>query len=206
MFKGTLRFNLDPFTEYSDEDMLSVLRTVQLYEVMKRLSQSPSSSSSSSASGDVSLSLSLSLSPSPQLSYGSDENILDRVMIAEKGGNLSVGQRQLLCMARAILRKPKILILDECTASIDHETDGIIQNVVRSQLSECTVISIAHRLHTIAYYDAVIVMQQGRMMEYDHPYKLMRDSNSLFHKMCKVSGAYEELLSIASERFEASSF
>ena len=202
MFKGTLRFNLDPFTEYSDEEMLSVLRTVQLYEVMKRLSQSPSSSSSSSSttsSGDV------SLAPSPQLSYGSDENILDRVMIAEKGGNLSVGQRQLLCMARAILRKPKILILDECTASIDHETDGIIQNVVRSQLSECTVISIAHRLHTIAYYDAVIVMQQGRMMEYDHPYKLMRDSDSLFHKMCKVSGAYEELLSIASQQFHAGS-
>ena len=196
MFKGTLRFNLDPFTEYSDEDMLSVLRTVQLYEVMKRLSQSPSMSSSSTASSD---------NLSPQLSYGSDENILDRVMIAEKGGNLSVGQRQLLCMARAILRKPKILILDECTASIDHETDGIIQNVVRSQLSECTVISIAHRLHTIAYYDAVIVMQQGRMMEYDHPYKLMRDSNSLFHKMCKVSGAYEELLSIASEQFQANS-
>ena len=196
MFKGTLRFNLDPFTEYSDEDMLSVLRTVQLYEVMKRLSQSPSMSSSSTASSD---------NLSPQLSYGSDENILDRVMIAEKGGNLSVGQRQLLCMARAILRKPKILILDECTASIDHETDGIIQNVVRSQLSECTVISIAHRLHTIAYYDAVIVMQQGRMMEYDHPYKLMRDSDSLFHKMCKVSGAYEELLSIASEQFQANS-
>ena len=196
MFKGTLRFNLDPFTEYSDEDMLSVLRTVQLYEVMKRLSQSPSSSSSSTTSSN---------NLSPQLSYGSDENILDRVMIAEKGGNLSVGQRQLLCMARAILRKPKILILDECTASIDHETDGIIQNVVRSQLSECTVISIAHRLHTIAYYDAVIVMQQGRMMEYDHPYKLMRDSNSLFHKMCKVSGAYEELLSIASEQFQANS-
>ena len=196
MFKGTLRFNLDPFTEYSDEDMLSVLRTVQLYEVMKRLSQSPSMSSSSTASSD---------NLSPQLSYGSNENILDRVMIAEKGGNLSVGQRQLLCMARAILRKPKILILDECTASIDHETDGIIQNVVRSQLSECTVISIAHRLHTIAYYDAVIVMQQGRMMEYDHPYKLMRDSNSLFHKMCKVSGAYEELLSIASEQFQANS-
>ena len=201
MFKGTLRFNLDPFTEYSDEEMLSVLRTVQLYEVMKRLSQSPSSSSSSSSTTSTD-----NVFSPPQLSYGSDENILDRVMIAEKGGNLSVGQRQLLCMARAILRKPKILILDECTASIDHETDGIIQNVVRSELLECTVISIAHRLHTIAYYDAVIVMQQGRMMEYDHPYKLMRDSDSLFHKMCKVSGAYEELLSIASERFEASSF
>ncbi len=189
MFKGTLRFNLDPFTEYCDEEILSVLRTVQLYEVMKRLSQSPSSSCTSS---DVSSQL---------LPSGGDENILDRVMIAEKGGNLSVGQRQLLCMARAILRKPKILILDECTASIDHETDSIIQNVVRSQLSECTVISIAHRLHTIAYYDAVIVMQQGRMMEYDHPYKLMKESETLFHQMCKVSGAYEELLSIASKQY-----
>ena len=87
----------------------------------------------------------------------------------EGGDNLSVGQRQLMCLARALLRKTKILVLDEATANVDLETDEFIQQVIRKEFSHCTVLTIAHRLNTIIDYDKILVLQDGKVIEYDSP-------------------------------------
>ncbi|CAK5075179.1 unnamed protein product [Meloidogyne enterolobii] len=109
--------------------------------------------------------------------------------VAESGANLSVGQRQLVCMARAVLRqKTCILVLDEATAAIDPETDSRIQLSIRSHFKECTVLTIAHRLNTIIDYDRVLVMDAGRVAEFDSPNALLRDSDSLFFKLAKQAG------------------
>ena len=90
----------------------------------------------------------------------------------EGGGNLSAGQRQLVCMARALLREARVLVLDEATASIDMETDDVIQRTLRERLDGVTVLTIAHRLNTILDYDKVIVMEKGRLAEMGSPQEL----------------------------------
>uniref|UniRef100_A0A3B4A6D8 Multidrug resistance-associated protein 1 n=1 Tax=Periophthalmus magnuspinnatus TaxID=409849 RepID=A0A3B4A6D8_9GOBI len=106
---------------------------------------------------------------------------------SEGGENLSVGQRQLLCLARALLRKTKILVLDEATAAVDMETDNLIQSTIRSQFEECTVLTIAHRLNTIMDYTRVLVLDRGEMAEFDSPNNLIAQ-RGLFYNMAKDSG------------------
>ncbi|KAK7938450.1 hypothetical protein WMY93_001776 [Mugilogobius chulae] len=106
---------------------------------------------------------------------------------SEGGENLSVGQRQLLCLARALLRKTKILVLDEATAAVDMETDNLIQSTIRSQFEECTVLTIAHRLNTIMDYTRVLVLDKGQMAEFDSPNNLI-SQRGLFYNMAKDSG------------------
>ncbi|GAU94483.1 hypothetical protein RvY_06252-2 [Ramazzottius varieornatus] len=109
--------------------------------------------------------------------------------ISEGGANLSVGQRQLICLARALLRRSKILILDEATAAIDFETDKYVQEVVRKEFADCTVITIAHRINTIMDSTRVLVMDAGRIREFDTPANLIEQPDSLFHKLAKDAGA-----------------
>ncbi|KAI1286675.1 ATP-binding cassette sub-family C member 3 [Halotydeus destructor] len=108
--------------------------------------------------------------------------------ITEGGENLSVGQRQLLCLARALLRKSKILILDEATAAVDLETDDLIQRTIRDEFADCTVLTIAHRLKTILDHDRVLVMDRGAVLEYDSPKKLLSNTESLFYAMVQDAG------------------
>lgn len=105
--------------------------------------------------------------------------------ISEGGENLSVGQRQLVCLARALLRKTKVLVLDEATAAVDLETDDLIQKTIRSQFKDCTVLTIAHRLNTILDSDKVIVLDRGEIIEFDSPSSLLEDKNSAFYSMAK---------------------
>lgn len=93
--------------------------------------------------------------------------------VSEGGDNFSAGQRQLICIARALLRKPKILVLDEATASIDNETDELVQRLVRRTFKDCTVLTIAHRLHTIIDSDKILVLDQGRLLEMGPPQQLL---------------------------------
>jgi len=107
--------------------------------------------------------------------------------VGEQGSSLSVGQRQLLCMARALLRGAKVLVLDEATAAVDHETDAMIQAAVRKACKSCTVITIAHRLNTIMDYDKVLVMGEGKKLEFDSPSNLLADKDSVFSELVKTS-------------------
>ncbi|XP_033908710.3 multidrug resistance-associated protein 1-like isoform X2 [Acipenser ruthenus] len=103
---------------------------------------------------------------------------------SEGGENLSLGQRQLVCLARALLRKTKILVLDEATAAVDLETDNLIQSTIRSQFEECTVLTIAHRLNTVMDYTRVIVMDKGLIVESDSPSNLIGQRGHFF-RMCR---------------------
>ncbi|XP_036408292.1 multidrug resistance-associated protein 1 isoform X1 [Megalops cyprinoides] len=106
---------------------------------------------------------------------------------SEGGENLSLGQRQLVCLARALLRKTKILVLDEATAAVDLETDNLIQSTIRSQFEDCTVLTIAHRLNTIMDYTRVLVLDKGQLAEFDSPADLIA-KKGIFYRMAKDSG------------------
>merc|ERR1719245_1863298 len=100
--------------------------------------------------------------------------------IAEGGTNLSVGQKQLVCLARALLRKTKILVLDEATAAVDLDTDDLIQSTIRSEFSDCTVVTIAHRLNTIMDSNRILVLDKGQVAEYDAPNSLLAKKDGIF--------------------------
>jgi len=107
--------------------------------------------------------------------------------INQNGDNLSLGEKQLISLVRVILRKSKILILDEATASLDLETDAKIQNVIRSEFKDATVLTIAHRLDTIVDSDRVMVLEKGILVEMDKPSELLKDQNSVFTKLVHSS-------------------
>lgn len=108
--------------------------------------------------------------------------------IVENGENLSVGQRQLVCLARALLRKTKILILDEATAAVDLETDDLIQATIRKEFAHCTIITIAHRLNTVMDYDRILVLDNGTIAEFASPSVLLQNKSSIFYLMAKDAG------------------
>ena len=121
-------------------------------------------------------------------------------VLSERGGldaeitasSLSKGQQQLLALARALLKKGKILILDEPTSNVDAETDGTMQRILREDFADCTILTVAHRLNTIIDSDIVMVMDAGRLAEVGSPQKLLKVKDSLFSKLAKSSGAGQE--------------
>ncbi|XP_031342463.1 probable multidrug resistance-associated protein lethal(2)03659 isoform X2 [Photinus pyralis] len=168
LFSGSLRYNLDPFSEYQDETLWRALEEVRLKEVVDNFSSG------------------LNLE------------------ISQDGSNFSVGQRQLICLARAILRKNRILLLDEATANVDLETDIIIQETIRDKFSKCTVLTIAHRLNTIMDSDKVLVVDAGVAVEFDHPYVLLQNKVGVFYNLVQQTEKVmaNTLLSIAKESYE----
>ncbi|XP_053524633.1 ATP-binding cassette sub-family C member 2-like, partial [Artibeus jamaicensis] len=151
LFSGSLRMNLDPFNNYSDEEIWKALELAHLKSFVYGL----------------------------QLGLSHE--------LTEAGDNLSIGQRQLLCLARALLRKSKILIMDEATAAVDLETDRLIQITIQKEFSHCTTITIAHRLHTILDSDRVMVLDNGKIVEYGSPEELLEKPGP-FYFMAKEAG------------------
>uniref|UniRef100_A0A8D1I048 Multidrug resistance-associated protein 1 n=1 Tax=Sus scrofa TaxID=9823 RepID=A0A8D1I048_PIG len=151
LFSGSLRMNLDPFSQYSEEEVWTSLELAHLKGFVSALPD--------------------------KLNHE----------CAEGGENLSVGQRQLVCLARALLRKTKILVLDEATAAVDLETDDLIQSTIRTQFHDCTVLTIAHRLNTIMDYTRVIVLDKGEIREHGSPSELLQQ-RGLFYGMAKDAG------------------
>ncbi|XP_019850009.1 PREDICTED: multidrug resistance-associated protein 4-like isoform X2 [Amphimedon queenslandica] len=127
-------------------------------------------------------------------------------LVSEGGGNLSVGQRQLFCLARALLQSNTILILDEATANVDMETDAIIQQVIREQFSNCTVLTIAHRLDTVMDSDRIMILRSGELVEFDVPHILLSQSSSYLSKLVEQTGPNnaERLRNIALESYNNS--
>ena len=203
LFTGTIRSNLDPFGLFTDEEIFSTLRRVQLIGA--------ASSATSSESGAQAMSAMLTPPKSPDFAVddigsesefagqtqdtGKNANIFTNLSstVAESGSNLSQGQRQLLCLARALLKSPRVLLMDEATASIDYATDGKIQETLR-EVKESTIITIAHRLQTIIDYDKVLVLDKGEVVEYDAPWELISRENGIFRGMCEMSGHVDALI------------
>lgn len=125
--------------------------------------------------------------------------------MSEGGGNFSVGQRQLVCLARAIVRRNRLLVLDEATANVDPQTDALIQSTIRSKFAECTVLTIAHRLHTVMDSDKVLVMDAGRMVEFDHPHMLLQNADGILRGMVDQTGRgmAETLSRVAKQAYES---
>lgn len=126
--------------------------------------------------------------------------------VAAGGGNYSVGQRQLVCLARAILRNNRILVLDEATANVDPHTDNLIQKTIRERFHDCTVLTIAHRLYTIMDSDRILVMNFGHAEEFDTPYELLQLPNGILKNMVLATGSQEaeRLYQLAREKHESS--
>ncbi|KAJ2522441.1 hypothetical protein H4217_000740 [Coemansia sp. RSA 1939] len=108
--------------------------------------------------------------------------------VMQNGSNFSVGQRQLICLARALLKRAKVLVLDEATAAIDNSTDAIIQESIRKEFKDCTVLTIAHRLNTIIDSDMILALDNGKIAEYDTPQNLLDKRDSLFFKLVEEAG------------------
>ena len=154
LLEGTLKTNLDPLNLYSEQEINEVLTNVKLYEMLEH----------DNVNG---------------------KNVLRGINteIKEYGNNLSFGCRQLLCVARAILRKSKIIILDEATSSVDQKTEDIISNAVDTMFKDSTVITIAHRINTVKKCDRIFVMNAGEVVETGKPDELIANNNSQFYSL-----------------------
>ncbi|KAH9036170.1 ATP-binding cassette transporter [Lactarius pseudohatsudake] len=165
ILSGTLRSTLDVFEEYQD---------AKIYEALKRVHLIPS---------------------------GDDEPQEDSVNVnvfrdldspvSEGGDNFSTGEKQLLCMARAILKRSKVLVMDEATASVDYATDELISQTIRHEFADSTILTIAHRLRTVIDYNRVMLLEEGCIVEFDSPTVLLSNPNSKFYSLCKATGRSE---------------
>ncbi|KAJ3019702.1 hypothetical protein HKX48_001858 [Thoreauomyces humboldtii] len=202
LFTGTLRSNLDPFDEHSDETLWEALGRVHVLDSLTRSFKDVIiQDDKSEGSGDSTTStITASHIPATIVDPIADISVPNKAVLAlqvsENGSNFSQGQRQLLCLARAFLRRTKLVFLDEATASVDQATDARIQQTMRECFADATVLTIAHRLSTICDYDRVLVLDQGQVAEYDTPAALIAKEGGIFSSMCAESGELDELKAI----------
>ncbi|KAI8972894.1 ATP-binding cassette transporter [Trametes punicea] len=165
ILSGTLRSTLDVFGEYQD---------AEIYEALRRVHLIPAGEASDE-------------------SEGVNANVFRNLdsPVSEAGENFSTGEKQLLCMARAILKRSKVLLMDEATASVDYATDELIGKTIRHEFADSTILTIAHRLRTVIDYDRVMLLDQGRIVEFDKPATLLSNPHSKFYALCRATGKQE---------------
>ncbi|AEO70139.1 uncharacterized protein THITE_45545 [Thermothielavioides terrestris NRRL 8126] len=190
LFSGTVRSNLDPFDHHTDAELRDCLERVHLVT-----NQPSSSTATASGSGSGSGSVTPVDSTTPK----NANPFADLASpISEGGLNLSQGQRQLLCLARAIVSRPRVMVLDEATSAVDMHTDALIQRSIREEFTDATLVVIAHRLSTIADFDRVLVLSDGRVAEFGTPRELWEkgEQQGVFRAMCEESGERDKLRAI----------
>ncbi|GAA5956181.1 hypothetical protein JCM21900_006830 [Sporobolomyces salmonicolor] len=216
LFSGTVRSNLDPFDQHTDAECLEVLERVGLSSIAS-LAPTPSAGPSRAESPVPPENENEHLSVSQQTVDGSDSaatkvnaatttgrlSVTLTTPVSAGGHNFSAGQRQLLAMARALLRRSRVIIMDESTASVDFETDENIQHTIREEFSDSLVITIAHRLRTIIDYDKVLVLDKGEVAEFDTPLDLLRNEKGIFRSMCEQAAEWPELKRMAGLQDDA---
>ncbi|KAL8134638.1 hypothetical protein AgCh_009603 [Apium graveolens] len=149
LFNGTVRYNLDPLSQHTDQEIWEVLGKCQLMETVR------------------------------EKVAGLDS------LVVEDGLNWNMGHRQLFCLGRALLRRSKVLVLDEATASIDNATDLTLQDTIRTEFINCTVIMVAHRIPTVMDCRMILAINDGKLVEFDKPMHLMKKEGSLFGRLVK---------------------
>ncbi|KAH3901703.1 uncharacterized protein SCDLUD_001474 [Saccharomycodes ludwigii] len=169
LFKGTIRKNLDPFGECNDDILWNAL--VRSGAITEDIIKDVRSQTKSKEDGNTELH-----------KFHLDQTVED------EGSNFSLGERQILALSRALVRKSKILILDEATSSVDYETDANIQARIVKEFPHCTILCIAHRLKTILNYDRILVLEKGEIQEFDSPINLFDKEKGIFREMCDRSG------------------
>jgi ABC-type multidrug transport system fused ATPase/permease subunit len=171
LFSGTVRSNLDAFDEHTDAELRDALVRVHLV----------TEAEFNAASGSTT-----PITPTNRRNKNLFTSLSSR--ITEGGLNLSQGQRQLLCLARAIVSRPKVMVLDEATSAVDMETDALIQKSIREEFGDCTLVVIAHRLSTIVDFDKILVLGEGKVVEFGRPKELWENAEGAFRSMVDESG------------------
>ena len=156
LMEGSLRFNIDPLNRHTDQEIENVMREIGFWYICERNLEENKNK--------------------PDNEKGLN------MTITEDGGNISIGERQLICITRAILRKSKIVVMDEATASIDVNTENIIQKAIKNLLYDSTILTIAHRIKTVLNSDRILVLDNGEIKEFDSPKTLLKNKNSMFYE------------------------
>lgn len=214
LFEGTLRFNIDPLNEYTDSQIVEVLEAVSVLDtikaediinqrladikkkVKKELNKMDKKKKEDLIKGFeneedyISSTLKVDVDPEIRRIKNQGVTLSDKLNlnIEQKGSNLSIGQRQLICIGRALIKNPKILLMDEATANIDQKTDAVIQNLIKNTLKNTTVVTIAHRLITIIQYDKVVILERGKKIEEGRPCNLLEIDDGYFTGLVSEGG------------------
>ena len=156
LMEGTLKFNIDPLNKHTEQEIEEVMKEIGFWYICERNLEENQNKP--------------------------DEEKGLNMIITENGGNISIGERQLICITRAILRKSKIIVMDEATASIDVNTENIIQKAINNLLNDSTILTIAHRIKTVLNSDRILVLDNGEVKEFDSPKVLLANKNSMFYE------------------------
>ena len=201
LMEGNLRFNVDPYGVHKDTEIIEILTRLNFRQTLTQdyanhANELSNSAKNTKKAGEGEFELKTLKSPLLQEFAGDclseiyqRRQALKEIKIENQGRNLSLGQRQLICIARVLIKKPKILLMDESTASLDEKTTILLQGLLDGYLQQSTVIMIAHQLLTVAGCDRVIVLKNGRIVEQGAPGRLLMKSDGYFSRMARSKGA-----------------
>ena len=188
---GTIRTNVDPFNEHNNDEVLLCLKKCQLIRRIQNKDQSgqdQQQTNEETKEEESVLSIEVFEGQQQTNEETKEEESVLSIEVFEGGTNFSAGERQLICVARALLANPKLLLLDEASSNIDPDTDKILQRMVRNEFKACTKLVIAHRIDTIIDADKILVLDKGKVVEFDTPFQLLTDASSHFSQLVDATG------------------